>query len=471
MSMLHGSHPLKALALAVGATLLTTTAYAAPIHVTNGNNSGEGSMRAALIAVAEGKADSVIVTSKDDIMINSTLTYTGQAPIAIYGNGQIIKTAKNTDLLAISQGADLNISGLKFEGPGGFSIQNRGDLTGEAGKGIFVNLRDNQTGTLTVTLNNVEVSGVAYHGIHISDCDIAKDCGAGAGGEGGGSPASIAVNAYNLNIHNVGYGRVDGDGLRVDERNEGNILFTAHNSRFNKVGADGVELDEGQNGDVIVNVSNVDFSNNGGYCQKDLLQPLLPSPVEAEFKDGEMSADKVPAEIAGSADDKCFEREVDLYASGSVEAYEFGIDFDDGFDIDEAGNGSIKTVLYSSTIHNNLDEGLDFDEEGEGDIEITVIDSAASGNTDDGFKMTEEENGNLTALISSGHADKNGGKGIVLEAKDAGKVAALIENSTTANNDSGKKSGLKIKGKGVITLKGSEINDGFKAKKAEIVKI
>lgn len=471
MSMLHGSHPLKALALAVGATLLTTTTYAAPIQVTNGNDSGEGSMRAALNAVAEGKADSVIVTSKDDIMINSTLTYTGQAPIAIYGNGQIIKTAKNTDLLAVSQGADLNISGLKFEGPGGFSIQNRGDLTGEAGKGIFVNLRDNQTGNLTVTLNDVEVSGVAYHGIHISDCDIAKDCGAGAGGEGGGSPASIAVNAYNLNIYNVGYGRVDGDGLRVDERNEGDILFTAHNSRFNKVGADGVELDEGQNGDVIVNVSNVDFSNNGGYCQKDLLQPLLPSPVEAEFKDGEMSADKVPAEITGSADDKCFEREVDLYASGSVEAYEFGIDFDDGFDIDEAGNGSIKTILYSSTIHNNLDEGLDFDEEGEGDIEITVIDSAASGNTDDGFKMTEEENGNLTALISSSHADKNGGKGIVLEAKGAGKVAALIENSTTANNDSGKKSGLKIKGKGVITLKDSEITDGFKAKKAEIVKI
>jgi len=471
MSFPQGSHKLKALAFAVAAGLFSTTTLAAPIQVTNGNDSGEGSLRAALKAAESGQVDSIIITAKEDIKIASTLTYKGQKALSIFGNGQTIKSAENTDLLALTQGADLNINSVKFQGPGGFSIQNRGDLKGAAGKGIFVSVRPDQTGTLTVNLNNVEVSGVAYHGVHVSDCDIAKDCGAGAGGAGGGSAASIAVNAYNLKIHNVGFGRVDGDGLRVDERDEGDILFNAQNSSFTKVGADGVELDEGQNGDVIVNVSQVDFSDNGGYCQKDLLQPLLPSPVEAEFKEGEMAANKVPAAITGSADDKCFEREVDLYASGSVEAYEFGIDFDDGFDIDEAGNGSIKTVLTASTIHNNLDEGLDFDEEGEGDIEITVIDTAASGNTDDGFKMTEEQNGNLTALISTGTAAKNGGKGIVLEAKDAGKVAALIENTNTADNDSGKKSGLKIKGKGVITLKESKISDGVKAKKAEIVKI
>ncbi|EAR62722.1 hypothetical protein [Neptuniibacter caesariensis] len=471
MSMLNGSHKLKALALSIGAALITTTAFAAPIQVTNGKDSGEGSMRAALEAVAMGKADSIIVTTKDEIEIESTLTYKGQAPISIYGNGQTIESDKNIDLLAIAEGADLNISGLKFAGPGGFSIQNRGDLQVEAGKGIVVNLRKNQTGTLTVTLNDVEVSDVAYHGIHVSDCDIIKDCGAGAGGQGGGSAASIAVNAYNVKVHNVGFGRVDGDGLRVDERSEGSIFFTAHDSSFTKVGADGVELDEGQNGDVIVNASNVDFSDNGAYCQKNLLQSLLPSPVEAEFKAGEMTVDKVPAAITGSPDDKCFEREVELHKDGTVEVYEFGIDFDDGFDIDEEGNGSIKTVLYSATINNNLDEGLDFDEEGEGNIDITIVDSSATGNTDDGFKVTEEDNGDLNSLITSVKSHKNSGKGIVLESKHDGKVAALIENSKTEHNDSGKKSGLKIKGKGVITLKNSEIEDGFKAKKAEIAKI
>lgn len=468
MSMLNGPHAIKKLALSVCTALLTTSAFAAPITVTNGQDSGEGSMRAALAAVATGKADSIIVNTPDDIEITSTLTYTGQAPISIYGNGQTIESDKNIDLLAVNAGADLNISGLKFAGPGGFSIQNRGDLEGEAGKGIVVNLRKEQTGTLTVTLNDVEVSGVAYHGIHVSDCDIVKDCGAGAGGQGGGSAASIAVNAYNVKVHNVGFGRVDGDGLRVDERSEGSIFFTAHDSSFTKVGADGVELDEGQNGDVIVNVSNVDFSDNGAYCQKDLLAGLLPSPSEAEFAAGAMLAEKVPAAISGSPDDKCFEREVELHEDGSVAAYEFGIDFDDGFDIDEEGEGSIKSVLYSVTINNNLDEGLDFDEEGDGNIDITIIDSSATGNTDDGFKMTEEDNGDLNALISAVQSFKNNGKGIVLESKHAGKVAALIENSKTEHNDSGKKSGLKIKGKGVITLKNSEIEDGYKSKKAEI---
>ncbi|WP_133010485.1 hypothetical protein [Marinomonas flavescens] len=469
MFMLQSTHMLKALTLSIGAALLTTTAYAAPIQVINGKDSGEGSMRAALEAVASGKANNIIVMTKEEIEINSTLVYNGQAPISIYGSGQTIETDKNINLLSITEGADVNISGLKFEGPGGFSIENRGDLDGEAGKGIFVNVRNDQTGTLTVTLNDVEVSGVAGHGIHVSDCDIAENCGAGAGGEGGGSPASIAVNAYNVHVHDIGYGRVDGDGLRVDERNAGDIHFTAHQSRFVKVGADGVELDEGQDGSVIVNVSNVDFSNNGGYCQKDLLENLLPSPTEAEFKQGVMMASNVPVAITGSPDDKCFEREVELYKDGSVEAYEFGIDFDDGFDIDEAGNGGIQAVIYASTIRNNLDEGLDFDEEGDGSIDITIVGTDASGNTDDGFKVTEENNGNLNALISSVNSKKNHGKGITLESKDDGMVTALIENSETEGNDTGKKSGLKVKGQGVITLKGSEIKDGFKAKNAEIV--
>ena len=471
MSMLQGSSSLKALTLSIGVALLSTTAYAAPVQVVNGKDSGKGSMRAALEAVAAGQSNSIIVMTKDNIEIATPLVYNGQAPLSIYGNGQTIETDKNINLLSITEGADVNLSGLKFEGPGGFSIEKRGDNNGEAGKGIFVKLRHDQTGTLTVTLNDVEVSGVAGHGIHMSDCNVAGNCGAGAGGKGDGSAASIAVNAYNVKVHDIGYGRVDGDGLRVDERNEGDIFFTAHNSSFTHVGADGVELDEGQNGSVIVNVSNVDFSDNGGYCQKDLLEGLLPSPTEAEFKQGEMSADKVPAAITGSPDDLCFEREVELYKDGSVEVYEFGIDFDDGFDIDEAGNGGIQAVIYSSTIDNNLDEGLDFDEEGDGNIEITIVDTSAKGNTDDGFKITEEHNGDLNAFFSSVKSEKNNGKGIVLESKDDGIVSALIENSKTEDNDKGKKSGIKIKGKGVISLKNSDIKDGFKAKKADIVKI
>ncbi len=66
----------------------------------------------------------------------------------------------------------------------------------------------------------------------------------GPGGDG--SPASIKVKLNNVHINQVGFGRADADGLRVDDRGEGDIYFTALNSKFTNVGAVGVELDEGQ---------------------------------------------------------------------------------------------------------------------------------------------------------------------------------------------------------------------------------
>jgi hypothetical protein len=80
---------------------------------------------------------------------------------------------------------------LAFEGPGGWDIENRSDL-GAAGKGIFVDLRDDQTGTVEIELVNVTVTGTAGHGIHVSDCTLADECGGGSGGAGEGSPASIS---------------------------------------------------------------------------------------------------------------------------------------------------------------------------------------------------------------------------------------------------------------------------------------
>ena len=39
-----------------------------------------------------------------------------------------------------------------------------------------------QTGTVEVYLDNVGVYGVGNHGIHISDCSLVDECGAGSGG-------------------------------------------------------------------------------------------------------------------------------------------------------------------------------------------------------------------------------------------------------------------------------------------------
>ena len=74
------------------------------------------------------------------------------------------------------------------------------NVDAKAGKGIFVDVRDDQTGTININLKNVRVEGVANHGIHISDCNLADKCGSGSGGAGEGSSASINVVLDNVTI-------------------------------------------------------------------------------------------------------------------------------------------------------------------------------------------------------------------------------------------------------------------------------
>ena len=262
-------------------TELSSGALAQPaIHVTTGADSGPGSLRAAL-ETAAGAVESVpiLIVTDVDVEIALTLTYAGRHPLVIHGNGQTVKTAANVTLLAVTEGADLTVSNFDFAGPGGFSIRERGDRSGAGGKGIFVGVRDDQTGTAHLVLESVSVPGVAYHGVHVSDCDLADACGGGSGDGGGdGAPASIDVR-----LSDVGNGSFDADGIRIYERGDGDISFMSRVSVFNDVGADGVELDEGDAGDVIATVVDNGFVDNGAYCYPEVLAPFLPAVTEGEF--------------------------------------------------------------------------------------------------------------------------------------------------------------------------------------------
>ena len=463
------------------ARLMTTAAVMAlgaaaqgqtPIFVTSTADSGEGSLRAGIMAAAAGDASRVVVLTDGDVVIETGLVYDGRAPLEIVGTGQTIRTTTDETLLTASMGADLSVSNLNFAGPGGYDIETRPDLDESAGKGVFVDVRDDQTGTVTLRLTNVAVSGVANHGIHVSDCSLADACGGGSSGDGGGSSASIAVHVANVTVDDVGNGRFDADGLRVDERAEGDITFFATASLFTNVGADGVELDEGQAGDVIVTVTNSRFLDNGGYCDPAVLQVFMPDVAEAEFDEGEMASDAIPGPVTGSPDDACFEREVDLHDDGSVEEYEFGIDLDDGFDIDESGDGSLRAILVGGRISGNLDEGNDYDESGPGDIDLTVLGTIADGNSDDGFKNSEEDEGDVTAMLVGAGASANGGKGFVFEEEGAGDLVIQAMSVTTSANDDGDDTGLEAvqedEGTGRLTVTGSDIADGIDAEGVEV---
>lgn len=281
------------------------------------------------------------------------------------------------------------------------------------------------------------------------------------------------VRLNDVEIDDNGNGHFDADGLRVDERGPGDIFFYAKESEFTKSGADGVELDEGQDGSVFATTVDSKFDDNGDYCDENVLGSLLPDEIEGEFEDGEVQEADIPGPVAGSPDDGCFEREVALFESGSVKEYEIGIDFDDGFDIDEAGPGDLWSLIVDTSVKGNHDEGLDFGEEDAGNLKLGVWNAETNSNTDDGLKIVESGAGNLSALLAKLTAKDNGGYGADLRQIDEGTLTVNVDKSRTSGNNDGEETGLKVDqlGSGEATLRvvGSEIEDGIKAKNVKVI--
>ena len=452
-------------ALALAALLAAPAAASGTAIVTSGDDDGAGSLRAAL---ASG-ANDIRVRAPGDIVIDSPLTYTGRAPLRITGAGQSLRASGDFNLLQVIDGADLAIENLAFIGPGGFSIHRRSARGQRAGKGIALYVGGDRRGTVRLELTDVRVGGVAGHGIHVSDCDLVDDCGGGGSGEGGGSAAGIHVSLRNVAVEGVGHGRFDADGLRVDERGDGGVTLVATGSSFTGAGADGVELDEGGRGDVLLLFADSRADHNGAYCAPAVLQPRLEAFLDGaaarrSFREAERARESdVPGEVTGSPDDRCFEREVERYESGLVAFYEIKIDFDDGLDIDEAGDGDLRALLVDAQVARNLDEGVDFDEKGRGGIELGVTRSQVEGNSGDGLKLTEKQGGGVSAALHRLVAAGNGGEGVQLKESGKGSVNVLLSASRTAGNGADGRAGVEVlqqgAGGGALAVHATEAGD------------
>lgn len=450
---------------------LAAPAAAETLLVTNFDATGAGSLQAALDAAGASAERTVVMIATADgtITTDEGLTYQGTSPLVIIGNGVTITSPNNVTLLSAIGPEVLAILAARFTGPGGFSINNRDE--GVAGKGIFLDVADNAEGVVSLVLTNVEVSDVAGHGIHVSDCILANECGDGEGGEGQGSSASIQVELNRVRIAGVGQGSFDADGLRVDERGPGNIDLTGVNVDVTGVGADGIELDEGQAGDVIVDLIRANFIENGSYCDPALLQAFLPDPPEGEYREFEIILSDLPQPSTDTPDMGCFELDYDIYEGGSVAEYEYTIDVDDGLDIDEAGPGSIIATLSIGQMIGNFDEGYDFDEQGPGDIDVVLTAIIANGNIDDAIKLSEAGEGHVYLTTAVVEASSNGGVGIVVEEEDDGDVAVVIVGGATAGNDGGER-GIEVvqdgDGVGNVYIIDAEIADGIETEGATI---
>lgn len=417
------------------------------ISVTNANDSGAGSLRQALMDGNKIKISSEV----GDIALATTLNYDGTDGLSIEGAGQTIMANADFDILSINNGADLRIEDLTFAGTGSYNIDTTGD-----GKGLYVEIPATAKGTVYVEFSNVTVKDVAYHGVHISDCTIAdrNACGNGNDGSGDGSDASVEVSVENFTIMNVGQGRFDGDGFRVDERGSGSIYFNAVDSVFDNAGADGVELDEAGPGDVEACLENTELTSNGNFCgPADGLETTYPSC----FDDGELDLDD-GIDIDEGDDGSIY---LDVYNSAA------NGNFDEGFDIDEAGNGDLvanfenvdaadnrdeaiklseedngdlEATLYMVTVTGSKDnDGIQFDETGNGDIVAELTEVSSTGNENDGIKIEEDgddNNGDIKVeIMSSTFSDNNDGEGITLESKTGdGEVEVHIYSSTFNGN-------------------------------------
>ena len=401
----------------IAATLAISTPALSgpPAQVTKGNNDGAGSLR---VALGSGATHIIIQPSVQTITVTETLLYLGTKPLTVIGSGQTIDGSGLTNNLApifeVTNGANLTIRKLSFDGGGGYS---RSDNLGSGvevsgGKGIFVDVPVGRTGTVEVELTHVAVFGTGNHGIHISDCTLGDECGGGGGGAGKGSPASIRVRLNNVLVDGAGFGKQDADGVRIDDRNDGDIHFSVVDSVFKNVGADGVELDEGNKGSVYLEVRNTTFEMNGKYC------------LDGEFIKGD------PCDGGGDPD------------------------VDDGFDVDEAGPGSIKGRLMNMQVNSNFDEGLDFDEGGDGGIDLRLISIYAQGNVDEGIQVSERNYGDLRISLRAVTLRNNGSKeDAEIEEKDSGDIEVTVKGSLIGE--------LKISeggsGDGTVKIRGSTI--------------
>ena len=381
----------------IGLVLGMASAHAAaPYMVTNGHDLGKGSLREAL---GSGASKIIIDSSVSVINIESTLTYNGTAPLVIKGSGQTIDGGGNGNtLLAVTSGADLAVSNLTFTDGAFYGQRWQG-----GGEGILIEVPLTRTGIVQLKLTGVKVTGVGDHGVHVLDCNLAN-CGSGGGGAGDGSPASIEVELKNVRISRVGYGYFDADGLRVDERGDGSITLRAVRSRFNNVGADGVELDEGGAGDVVLALNKVRFTRNGAYC------------------------DGLPEELPGDADSPLADpRDTGCYDDGEI-------DLDDGFDVDEAGEGSIVGRISNALVSGNFDEGLDFDEEGDGGFDLDLANIRAYRNFDEGIKLSAEDRGDLVARLSRVLVTDSDDDGVQIELDGNGIVDVAVVASVISEN-------------------------------------
>jgi hypothetical protein len=399
---------------------------ASVVEVTTSADVGAGSLRAALAeaAVEEGVRRIRVAPHLGTVHLASPLVFEGPQALALDANGLVL------DGSALPP-ADPALSAALVVNGGGNLVVSDLAVEGSTGSGILVSVPAGRTGTLTVELTGVSVSGSAQHGIFVNDQPgyfadpFTRDAG--------GSDASLHVRVRNAQIRDNGFGGLDYDGIRINEGGIGSLDAIVAQSVVEGNGADGIELDERGTGDAVFSLEHTRLLANGFFTSED-------------YDDG-IDVDELGAgNLIGAF--------ISVVANGNAEQ---------GVDLNENNEGDLRVTMVDVTAESNASEGIEFEEDDDfedfpeetwgGDLDAALTGVSTSGNgfldADAGLKLREKFAGNLTARITNASSTDNAVSGIQVREGQGGSMEAEIVRPTVTGNAG---AGIDLRGNGAVRI-------------------
>jgi hypothetical protein len=422
---------------------------AADIMVTNNQDSGPGSLRAAAEAanLDAGIKSIAFANGVGRIQLMDPVEFDGTQDLTIHGNnGSIDGPGSGVKVPQGAQPATCD-DALRFTGGGDVTIEDL-RVQDACGTGIYVEIPFSASGDVVVTLENVTAFQNGLFGLLVDD-------------QVNNSPAGVEVYITDSTFDRNGYvGASDLDGVRVNEGGIGDIYAEVTNTRVTRNGADGLELDEKESGDVYLEVKDSNFDNNG--------------PRDPEDLDDGLDIDEAgPGDLVVVA----------MHSSANN-------NYDEGWDFDEEDEGDIDLEFYYIEALGNVDEnikatedkecednpttcsgggniildfehvtasrsvakeGIEAEELGDGNIVAMFENVEATGNGkvkddgEEGIQLTEDKDcdeygtcgswdGDLTATLDQLLVKDNGDDGIQLKEQGKGDFSAEVFNSSITNN-------------------------------------
>ena len=377
----------------------------ADIIVSNSDDAGPGSFREAIAqASANASIQSIGFLPKvSTIHLESPITFTGAQGLTINGNkASIDGSGAGGTAFTTTKGGDLTLIDITFRDA--------------PGSGVDVDVPNPFTGTVDITLINVDIIGNGSHGFVVNDQDdpSTPDAEPPVNPPAAGSAASINLVAVNTRFIGNGYTVSDRDGLRVNEGGVGDISVKLDGVIAEANAADGIELDERGVGNVNIDVSDTRLVKNG---------PFDPNDLDDGFDIDEWDDGSITGTVVNSIAFRNFE---------------------EGFDFNENNAGNLAVNFTEVTASSNGEEGIDLEEDddvsGGGDLiavmnRIRTMDNGDGA--DGGLKIREKSGGNLDVTISGALSQHNVGSGIFVRESGGGNAVVRIDNVVSNANKAG----------------------------------